>query len=124
MRAPKKGPGRPKIVPVGNGIAQKGNSTQKAKTNRSTARYVEVKIRVTKDEFARGLPYFENEKYLGRFVLEAYREKVNRAEAHDKTGRLKRMLTDEELLYTVLKHMYETGKLNFLIATDQEGKIE
>jgi hypothetical protein len=110
----KKGPGRPNIVPVGSRTAQKGNSTQKAKTNRSTARYVEVKIRITRDEFTRGLPYFENEKYLGRFALDAVREKINRAEANDKAGRLRKLLGDESLLYTVLKHMHETGKLNFL----------
>jgi hypothetical protein len=110
----KKSPVRPKIVPVRNKATQRGNSTQKEKTNRSTARYVEVKIRITRDEFTRGLSYFENEKYLSRFVLEAYREKVNRAESHDKAARLKKLLTDETLLLSVLKHMQETGKLNFL----------
>jgi hypothetical protein len=110
----KKGPGRPKIVPVGSSTTQRGNSPQKAKTNRSTARYVEVKIRITRDEFTRGLSYFENEKYLGRFTLDAVREKINRAEANDKAGRLRKLLTDETLLLPVLKHMQETGKLNFL----------
>jgi hypothetical protein len=60
------------------------------------------------------LPYFEHEKYLGKYALEALREKINRAEAHDKAWRLKKLLTDEELLYAVLKHMQETGKLRFL----------
>ncbi|MDR1315373.1 MAG: hypothetical protein LBK13_00755 [Spirochaetales bacterium] len=114
MGTPKKGPGRPKTVPVGNRAAQKGNSPQKEKKGRSTARYVEVKIRITRDEFARGLPYFGNEKYLGRFALDAVREKINRSESHDKSARLSKLLTDETLLLPVLKHMQETGKLNFL----------
>jgi hypothetical protein len=110
----KKSPRKPNTVPVGSKTAQKGSSTQKPKTPRSTARYVEVKIRIPRDEFDRGQPYFENETYLGRFVLDAVREKINRAESNDKAGRLRKLLTDEELLYTVLKHMQETGKLRFL----------
>jgi hypothetical protein len=114
MGTPKKGPGRPKIVPVGSRTAPKGNSLPKTKTPRSTARYVEVKIRITREEFDRGVPYFEHEKYLGRFVLDAVWEKINRAESHDKNARLSKLLTDETLLLPVLKHMQETGKLNFL----------
>jgi hypothetical protein len=121
MGTPKKGPGRPNTVPVGNNAAQKGNPTPKPKKTRSTARYVEVKIRITREEFTRGLPYFENEKYLGRFVLDAVRKKINRAESHDKTARLSKLLTDETLLLPVLKHMQETGKLNFLMTINREG---
>jgi hypothetical protein len=120
MGTPKKGPGKPNTVPVGNRTTQKGNSIPKLKKNRSTARYVEIKIRITREEFARGLPYFENEKYIGRFVLDAVREKINRAESHDKTARLSKLLTDETLLLPVLKHMQETGKLNFLMTTNRE----
>jgi hypothetical protein len=118
----KKSPGRPKIVPVGNKTAQKGKSTPKTKTPRSTARYVEVKIRITRDDFTRGLPYFENEKYLGRFALDAVLEKINRAESRDKAGRLKKLLADETLLLPVLKHMQEAGKLKFITAAGREGK--
>jgi hypothetical protein len=39
---------------------------------------------------------------------------VKLAELHDKAGRLKKLLADETLLLPVLKHMQETGKLNFL----------
>jgi hypothetical protein len=116
MRTPKNTPQKPNIVPVGSRSAPKGNSTPKAKTNRSTARYVEVKIRITRDEFERGLPYFENEKYLSRFVLDAYREKVNRAAANDKTARLRILMGNMEILETVLKEMYKCGKLNFLLS--------
>jgi hypothetical protein len=114
MGTSKKGPGRPNTVPVGSRIAQKGNSPQKTKMNRSTARYVEVKIRITRDEFARGQPYFQKQKYLARFVLDAYREKVNRSEANDKTARLRILAGNMELLEPVLKEMYAKGKLNFL----------
>jgi hypothetical protein len=122
MGAPKKSPGRPQTVPVGSRITQKGSSTQTPRTPRSTARYVEVKIRIAREEFARGLPYFENEKHIGRFVLDAVREKINRAESNDKAGRLRKLLTDEELLYAVLKHMQETGKLGFLFAGPEGNK--
>jgi hypothetical protein len=114
MRSPKKGPGRPKIVPVGNRAAQKGKTTPKDKTERSTARYVEVKIRITRDEFDRGQPYFENQKNLGKFILDAIREKINRAEANDKTARLRMLTGNMDLLEPILKELFIQGRLNFL----------
>ncbi|MDR1902552.1 MAG: hypothetical protein LBQ88_09765 [Treponema sp.] len=111
MGTPKKGPERPKIVLVGSRIASKGNSTRKAKKPRSTRRYFEVKIRIPTEDFVRGQSYFHEEKYLSRYVLDAYLEKVNRAEANDKKARIKKLLTDEDLLLSVLTHMQETGKL-------------
>jgi hypothetical protein len=110
----KNSPRKPNIVPVGSRSAPKGNSTQKAKKNRSTARYVEVKIRLTRDEFERGLPYFENEKYLSRFVLDAYREKVNRTAANDKAARLRVLANNIELLLPVITEMHKQGKLDLL----------
>jgi hypothetical protein len=110
----KKSPGKPNIVPVGSRGAQKGNSTQKPKKPRSTARYVEVKIRITREEFDRGQSYFQEQKYLARFVLDAYREKVNRSEANDKAARLRIFSGNMELLGPVLKEMYAQDKLNFL----------
>jgi hypothetical protein len=101
--------------------AKKGNSTQKAKTKRSTGRFFKVEIRLTREDYSRGMPYFENEKSLAGFVLDAYREKINRAESNDKARRLGKLLADETLLLPVLKHMQETGKLNFLIAAKREG---
>jgi hypothetical protein len=104
------------VATVAGRGTKKGTSTPKAKMNRSTARYFEVKIRITRDEFERGLPYFENEKYLSRFVLDAYREKVNRAVANDKTARLRILMGNMEILEPVLKEMYKCGKLDFLLS--------
>jgi hypothetical protein len=71
-------------------------------------------IRLPKDDFNRGLSYFGDKPNLKNYVIEAYRERVNRAEANDKAGHLRKLLTDEALLLTVLQHMKETGKLDFL----------
>jgi hypothetical protein len=109
------------VATVGRRGAKKGNSTPKEKKVRSTARYVEVKIRITRDEFARGLPYFENEKHLSRFVLEAYKEKVNRAAANDKTARLRVLANNIELLLPVITEMHRQGKLDFLRGEHTDG---
>jgi hypothetical protein len=94
--------------------AQKGNSTPKVKKTRSAPRYFEVKIRITAEDYARGHPYFQEQRYLSRFVLDAYAEKVNRAEANSKAARLRILTGNMELLEPVLKEMYAQGKLNFL----------
>jgi hypothetical protein len=122
MATIKKGPGKPNAVPVGSKNALKGNSPPKAKTPRSTTRYVEVKIRLTREEFDRGQPYFENEKYLGRFVLEAYKEKVNRSAANDKADRLRVLANNMELLLPVIAEMHQQGKLDFLFAKQEGNK--
>jgi hypothetical protein len=114
MGTPKKSPGKPNIVPVGSRTAPKGNSTQKTKTHRSTARYVEVRIRITREEFDRGQPYFKNEKNLGRFILEAYKEKVNCSAANDKTSRLRVLANYIELLLPIITEMHKQVKLDFL----------
>jgi hypothetical protein len=114
MRQSKNTPKRPKIVPVGNRSGYKGNSTPKAKKPHSTGRYVDLKIRLPIGEYNRGLPYFEDQKYLSHYVLDAFREKINRAEANDKAGRLRILAGNIALLEPVLKEMYTQGKLNFL----------
>jgi hypothetical protein len=86
------------------------------------ARFVEIKIRITAGEFTRGLPYFEDQKYLSRYVLDAYREKINRAEANDKAGRLRILAGNIALLEPILKEMYAQGKLNFLFMEGEHGK--
>jgi hypothetical protein len=119
MGTPKNGlKGLPVATVAGRG-AKKRSSTPKAKTPRSTARYIDLKIRLPIEEYNRGLPYFENQKNLGRFILDAVREKINRAEANDKAGRMKKLLTDEALLLSVLNHLQKTGKLNFLSVQEE-----
>jgi hypothetical protein len=114
MRASKKTPHKPNNVPVGSGAAQKGNSTRKPKTTRSTPRFYEVKIHISAEDFARGQPYFGELKHLGKFMLDAYKEKLNRAESNDKAGRLRILMGNMEILEPVLKEMCERGKLDFL----------
>jgi hypothetical protein len=115
-----------KNVPTGTAAgrkAQKGNSTPKVKTKRPVGRFFKAEIRLTKEDYSRGLLYFENEKSLAGFVLDAYREKINRAESNDKAFRYRTLMTNMELLESVLKEMHTRGKLNFLSVqkTDVSG---
>ena len=106
-----------KNLPVGSTVkrgSKKSNSTPKVKKPRSMPRFFEVKIRISAEDYARGKPYFSEKKYLPRFVLDAYQEKVNRAEANSKSARTRILLSNMELLEPVLKEMYAQGKLNFL----------
>ena len=107
----------PKLVPVGKNTgrgAKKGNPTPKTKKKRSIPRFYKIEIRITAEEYVRGQPYFEDKKYLHRFVLDAYREKVNRSEAHDKAGRQQALNTNIGLLVTVMKEAAAQGQLDFL----------
>ena len=114
MRTSKNTPVKPKILPVGSRAAPKGNSTPKQKKPRSTARYVALKIRLPIEDYNRGQPYFGDQKCLGRYVIEAYREKLNRAEANDKAGRFRILMSNMALLEPILKEMFAQGKLDFL----------
>jgi hypothetical protein len=93
-----------------------GKSTQKTKTKRTAPRFYEIKIRITAEEYAQGQPFFDELKYLPKFVLEAYREKVKRAEAHDKEAKQRALVSNMGLLEPVLKEMFDQGKLGFLYA--------
>jgi len=112
-----------KTLPVGRlekRSAKKGSSTQSAKKPRSTTRYVEVKFRISAEEYDRGLPYFDELKYLPKFLLDAYRERINRAEANNKSARMRTLLGNIEILEPVLKEMYAKGQLGFLFARKGE----
>jgi hypothetical protein len=91
-----------------------GTSTQKKKKNRPVPRFYEVKIRITAEEYAWGLPYFGEQKYLSKFVIESYKEKIKRAEAHDKEAKQRALVSNVELLLPVIQEMYRQGKLGFL----------
>ena len=104
-------------LPVGSSTGrktQKGSSTRKTVKTRSTPRYFEVKIRIPAEDYARGQAYFDEKKYLPKFFLDAYQEKVNRAEANNKAARLRVLAGNIELLEPILKEMHKQGKLNFL----------
>ena len=110
-------------LPVGSSMRRKtknGSSTPKAKKTRSTGRYFEVKIRITAEDHARGKPYFKEEKYLSRYVLDAYLERLNRAESNNKAARLRILADNVELLLPIIKEMHQQGKLNFLTAQNRE----
>ena len=107
-----------KNLPVGSSgrrSAKKGNSTQSAKKTRSTPRYFEVKIRVPAEVYARGKPYFGELKYLPKYLMDSYMERVNRAEANNKAARLRMLAVNIELIESVLKEMHAQGKLSFLL---------
>ena len=108
----------PRNLPVGTSkgsAAKKGNSTRETVKKRPTARFYEVKIRLPAEEYLRGLPFFDELKYLPKFFMDAYAEKVNRAEANNKAARLKKLAGDVDLLDPVIKEMHDSGKLNYLI---------
>jgi hypothetical protein len=118
----KKNPQKQNNVPVGSRPVKRGNSTPKTKTSRSRARYVDLKIRLPVDEYNRGLPYFGDAKNLARYIVEAFREKINRAESNDKAGRLRALANNIEMLLPVITEMYKQGKLNFLVTKQEENK--
>jgi hypothetical protein len=73
-----------------------------------------VKIRVVKSDYERGLPYFGSRRKLNEFIVEAFKEKVNRAEANDKAAKRQQVITNAALLEPVIRELHEQGKLNFL----------
>ena len=110
-------------LPVGSGEkrkAKKGNSTRTAKKTRSIPRYYEVKIRISAEDYTRGQAYFDDKKYLPKFLLDAYQEKINRAEANNKAARIRLLAGNIDLLEPILKEMHKQGKLNFLF---QQGEV-
>jgi len=114
MGTPKKSPGKLPVATVKKRGAKNGSSTRKPAKPRSTRRYCEIKIRIPMEDFARGQPYFHEERYLSRFVLDAYLERVTRAEANNKSARVRKLAGDIELLLPIIKEMYQQGKLTFL----------
>ena len=107
----------PKKVTIGTAVerkTKKGNSTPKARAKSPTVRFFEIKVLMSTEDYDRGKPYFQEQKYLYRFMLDAYREKVNRSESYDKAGRLRALANNMDLLAPILKEMHAQGKLNFL----------
>jgi hypothetical protein len=110
----KKTPGKPCIGTDNKRKKNSGTSSSKTKKARIVPRFYETKIRISADEHAWGLPYFGEQKYFSKFVLEAYREKVKRAEAHDKEAKRQTLISNINLLEPILKEMHVQGKLKFL----------
>ena len=107
---------KPRKLPVGTSKrldAKKRSSTGETKKTRSTGRFIEVKIRIPADEYARGLPYFDEPKYLPKFLIDAYKERVNRAEANNKAARLRILAGNMDLLEPIINEMIVQGKLKF-----------
>jgi hypothetical protein len=113
-----------KNLPIGSTIkhkTKKSNSTSKAKKTRSVARFFDVKVRLTSEEFVRGLPYFKEKRYISRFLLDAYSEKINRAESNDKAGRIRILANNAELILPIIKELYKQGELDFFREILQRG---
>ena len=113
-RTPKKTPRKPVIGSDTRRKTKTGSSTQKKRKPRPAPRFYKVEIRITAEEYACGLPYFNEQKYLSKFVQDAYREKVKRASAHDKEARQRSLASDISLLEPLIKEMHAQGKLEFL----------
>ena len=105
-------------LPVGRNTGlktKKGNTTRKLTKKRVTSRFVEVKIRLPTEDYVRGLPYFDEQKYLPKFFMDAYAEKVNRAESNSKAARLRILMGNIEMLEPILKEMHKQGRLDYLL---------
>jgi hypothetical protein len=113
----------PRTLPVGSTVKRKaknGSSTPKKKKAPPKKRFYEVKFRIPAEDFTRGQPYFHEEKYLSRYVHDAFLERVNRAEANSKSARTRIMAGNMELLLPIIKEMHTQGMLDFLL-TDAHG---
>jgi len=111
---PKNMPGN---LPVGRNAGCKPknrSSTPKAKKQPPTARFYKVDVRIAAEDFVRGKPYFRELRYLARYVLDAYLERVNRAESNSKAARARILAGNVELLLPVIREMHARGELNFL----------
>ena len=100
-----------------------GGNKRKIKTGRSTAEkqnkshaplFHIVEIRLSDDDYQRGLPYFENKKYLNNFIQKAYMEKVKHLESHDKFTRQRTLASNSKLIEPLIKELFEQGKLDYL----------
>ena len=112
-----------KNLPVGRTVkpkTQKGNSTPKKKKAPPVRRFFEIKIKVPADDFTRGQTYFHEERYASRYILDAYLERVNRAEANNKSSRARILAGNMELLLPILKEMHTQGMLDFLLTAGRE----
>lgn len=84
-----------------------------AVTKDRTGKFQDKFIEKPGKEFGKQLN-FDELKYFPKFLLDAYRERINRAEANNKAARLKILAGNIELLEPILKEMHKQGKLNFL----------
>jgi hypothetical protein len=114
IRTAKKTPIKPCIATDNKRKSKSGSSTQKKPKQRIVPRFYEVKIRLSAEDYSIGLPFFDEQKYLPKFLIESYREKVKRAEAHDKEAKQRALISNINLLEPVLKEMFLQGKLGFL----------
>jgi hypothetical protein len=93
---------------------KKGSSLPKKPNKSDTAHFYEVRFWITKDEYDSGKPFFEGPKYLPKFAVEAYREKVKRAEAADRFTKKRSQEGNIKFLEPILQEMFKQGKLDFL----------
>ena len=94
---------------------KKGGSSPRKPKKRTTAKFYDVKIRITAEEFNRGSPYHDGLKYLKKFVMDAYREKIKRTESNDKETKQKALISSAALLEPVIRELYQQGKLGYLV---------
>ena len=74
---------------------KKGTSLPKKQNKCCVPHFYDVKIRITAEGYDRGLPFFENKKYLENFIQKAYIEKVKHLESHDKFTRQRTLASNK-----------------------------
>jgi hypothetical protein len=55
---------------------------------------IRIVFKVSREEYDRAKPFIGDDKYRNYFAWNAWKEKVSRMEANDKSARLQRMKTD------------------------------
>jgi hypothetical protein len=81
---------KPSITSDNKCKIKKSKSTPKNQNKRTTPLFHIVEIRLSEEDYQRGLPYFENKKYLDNFIQKTYMEKVRHLESHNKFARQRR----------------------------------
>jgi len=105
---------KPSITSDNKRKTKTGSLIPKKPKTRNAPRFYEIKIRISAEEYDSGKPFFEELKYLPKFAVEAYREKVKRAEAADKFTKQRTLVSNAKLLEPVLQELHRQGKLGFL----------
>jgi len=111
---------KPSITSDNKRKTKKGSSLPKTQNKSDTARFYKVEFWITKDEFDSGKPFFEDTKYMPKFAVEAYREKVKRAEAADRFTKKRSQEGNIKFLKPILHEMFKQGDLDFLFGGERK----
>jgi hypothetical protein len=105
---------KPSITSDNKRKTKKGSSLPKTQKKSDTAHFHKVEFWITAEEYESGKPFFEEPKYLPKFAVEAYREKVKRTEAADKFTRQRTLASNVKLIEPLIRELFDQGKLGYL----------